>query len=89
MSTQGLATQDWPTDGRHAFAVMDGTGDTKTIWDPNSPDEVEHARQTFDSFKAKGYVAYRVQEKGDKGEVMRAFDPQAKCMILAKPMVGG
>lgn len=90
MSALGLAVEDWPEDGRHAFATMDGTGDTKTTWDPNNPEEVAIAKRTFDELKAKGYVAYRVDGKnGEKGEVMKEFDPSAARMILAKPMRGG
>ena len=90
MSALGLTVQDWPEDGKHAFAVMGPEGDTKTIWDPEKPDEVENARRTFDTLKKKGYVAYRVQGKdGEKGEVMHEFDPKAARMIMALPMRGG
>jgi hypothetical protein len=72
------------------LAVMTSTdGDLKVIWDSDKPDEVSHARKTFDEFKAKGYLAYKVQKGGDKGEVMKAFDASAERVILAPRMVGG
>ena len=71
------------------LSELNGTGDTKTIWDPNKPDEVEVARSAFDSLKKKGYVAYRVDKAGDKGEVMRSFDPAAGMVIMVPPVVGG
>lgn len=71
------------------MAILDHTGDTKLIWDPDKADEVEHARETFTKLKKKGYMAYSVNRKGDKGEVMREFDPDAEKMILAPQMVGG
>jgi hypothetical protein len=69
--------------------VLDHTGDTKIIWDSDKPAEVDHARDTFDRFKAKGYMAYKVDRKGEKGEVMRNFDPDAEKLILAPATVGG
>lgn len=69
--------------------ILDATGDTKIIWDPDKSAEVDHAKDTFDRFKAKGYMAYKVDRKGEKGEVMRAFDASAEKMILAPQMVGG
>ena len=74
---------------KHELAILDHTGDTKLIWDPDKADEVETARDTFNKLKKKGYVAYSVNRKGDKGEVLREFDPTAEKMILAPQMVGG
>jgi hypothetical protein len=74
---------------KHELCIMDHTGDTKTLWDPNSPDEVAAARRTFSDMKAKGYIAYRVAETGKKAEIMGVFDPEAGKVILAPPMRGG
>jgi hypothetical protein len=71
------------------LVIMDHTGDTKIIWDKGKAAEVDHARDTFDRFKAKGYMAYKVDSKGDKGEVIKSFDPSAEKMILAPATVGG
>lgn len=69
--------------------ILDRTGDTRVMWDPNNVEEVAVARKTFDDLKAKRFIAYSVQASGDKGEVIREFDPQAGKIILAPPMVGG
>jgi hypothetical protein len=72
------------------MAVMTPTdGDLKIVWDSDKATETEHARKTFDEFKAKGYLAYKVNKAGDKGEVMRSFEPEAEKIILAPRMVGG
>lgn len=71
------------------FAVMDKTGDTKLIFDPNNADEVESAKNTFRDLKKKGFIAYRVSADGSKGEVIREFDSAAGKIILAPAMVGG
>lgn len=72
------------------MAIMSRDGDSKLIWDKDNPDEVENARRTFDELKKKGFIAYKVEgRKGEKGEVLRAFDPDAERLIMAPPMVGG
>ena len=71
------------------LCVLDASGDTKTIWNPDNPDEVEAARRTFDSLRAKGYLAYSVKGDGDKGEVLREFNPGLGKIIMAPPLAGG
>jgi hypothetical protein len=73
----------------NTMAILDGTGDTKVIWDPHNPDEVEAARAQFDALRKKGFLAYTVNKKGDKGEVITKFDPDAEKIILSPPLVGG
>ena len=71
------------------MAILDRTGDTKIIWDSANEDEVEEAKRTFKNLKDKGYAAYSVNKKGDKGEVIKKFDADAERIIMAPPMVGG
>lgn len=71
------------------LAVMGVEGDVKTIWNPQNTDEVENARETFKSFRAKRYLAFRVTGDGSQGEQMNEFDPNASKMILVPPMAGG
>lgn len=71
------------------MAVMNMTGDTKTVWDRTKPVEVEEARKTFDSFRGKGYMAYKVEGEGRRGEVISKFDANAERIIFAPPMRGG
>lgn len=71
------------------LCVLDATGDSKQIWDPDNPAEVEAARTTFNSLKAKGYIAYSVDKGGEKGEIMNSFDPLCGKIILSPPMRGG
>ena len=71
------------------LAILDGTGDTKVIWDPHNSDEVEAAKAQFDALRKKGFLAYTVNKKGDKGEVITKFDPDAEKIILSPPLVGG
>lgn len=70
--------------------TLDRTGDTRTMWDKSNPDEVKIAQRTFKEFKDKGYQAFRAEgKKGEKGEQIRNFDPDAERIIFVKPLVGG
>lgn len=75
--------------GMGEISALDETGDTKTIWDTDKPDEVEVAREQFDKLKKKGYVFYTVKKNGEQGEVMHKFDPEAGKMIAVPRVVGG
>lgn len=70
------------------LATMDSSGDTKVSWDPSKPGEVAAARATFDSLRAKGYAAYRMNGE-NQGEQIFTFDPAAGRIILAPAMQGG
>lgn len=71
------------------MAVMNTTGDKKTTWDRTNTVETEAARKEFDYFRGAGYMAYRVEGEGKKGEVITKFDPAAERIIFAPPMRGG
>jgi type IV secretory pathway VirJ component len=74
---------------QHAMHIMDETGDTKVIWDSENKDEVDAARAQFDALTKKGYLAFKVDKKGEKSEAMRRFDPEAEKIILSPPMTPG
>lgn len=72
------------------MSTLDHDGDQRVMWDRTQPDEVAAARRTFDDLRKKGYAAYRAEGKrGDRGEVIREFDPDAERIILTKPLQGG
>ena len=74
---------------RNELAVMDHTGDTKYMWDKNSPDEIAVAEKTFNKLKKKGYLAYTVKRNGNKGDIIHEFDPKMEKIIMIPPVVGG
>jgi hypothetical protein len=71
------------------LAVMDRSGDVKTMWDPRNGDEVEIARKQFDSLRKKGYLIYKVGKDGEKTTAIHEFDPDAGKLIAVPPVVGG
>ena len=75
---------------QHEMAVMDRTGDTKIMWDPENPDEVANARRTFeDLVHTKKMLAFSVKKSGKQGEQVKQFDPQAERLILTPALQGG
>jgi hypothetical protein len=90
VTTFDLTFADIP-EGKHAMAIMGKPGDTKVIWDPDSPDEVNAVRTQFDALvRTKRYKAFRVDGKyGERGEQMDQFDPEAGRIIFVPPMQGG
>jgi hypothetical protein len=77
--------------GKLRFAVLDSSGDTKHIWNPEVPAEVEAARVLFGTLVgAQHYSAFRVTDrKGEKGELVRTFDPSHERLIFTPQMQGG
>ena len=69
--------------------ILDHSGDTKVMWNRGEPTEIAAARAMFSSLKAAGYMAYKTDRKGDKGDVVREFDADAERLIMSKPIVGG
>lgn len=76
--------------GHGLMHELDKTGDTRVMWDKGNADEVKAARAQFSALTKKGFIAYRaVGKKGEQGEVIREFDPEAERIILVKQLVGG
>jgi len=76
-------------DEGQVLCVLDESGDTRMQWDKNDPVQVAKAEARFNELKAKGYLGYSVNKKGDMGEVLSAFDPKAERIIMHTQMVGG
>jgi hypothetical protein len=64
-------------------------GDTKLIWSRDNQDEVASARRTFDDLRKKGFAAFAVDSRGEKGSQIFSFDPSAEKMIMTLPLRGG
>lgn len=74
---------------RNMLCCMNHEGDKRIMWDSNDPEGIKEAEMTFNEYKAKGYLAYRVNKKGDQGSVIDTFDPSAERIIMQPQMIGG
>lgn len=77
------------TEPKHVLCEMNGHGDTRVMWDSDNADEVQAAREMFNSLKAKGHLAYSTNAKGERAEVIHRFDPDAERIIMTPQLVGG
>lgn len=77
------------TPGRGELAILDHTGDTKILWNPDNEDETKVAETSFKTLRKKGYSAFMVKKDGEKGELIHDFDPDAGRIIMAPALVGG
>ena len=71
------------------LAIMDPTGDTKIMWDPDDEVSAAIAEAAFEAAQKKGYMAYAVEGNGDSGEVITKFDAEEGRMIIMKPPMAG
>jgi hypothetical protein len=81
--------QNCPSCPTGTMSILGKEGDIKIAWNKNNADEVSAACATYDSFKAKGYLAFKVTAGGKQGEQIRAFTAEAEQILLVPPMVGG
>lgn len=77
-----------PSDGVLAM-MTPKAGDVKTVWNKDNPDEVAAAKTQFDNLKAKGFLSFRTDRNGEKGELIREFDANAESIIMSPPMKAG
>jgi hypothetical protein len=71
------------------LCIMDESGDSRIQWDKDNQEEIAKAEARFNELKAKGFMAYSVNKKGDKGTVINSFDPAAERIIMHSQMIGG
>jgi hypothetical protein len=74
---------------KNVMCELNKEGDTKFMWDADNPAEVEEAQNHFEALIAKGYSAFKVTEKGGKGQRITAFDPELERIIMIPRLVGG
>lgn len=87
---EDLMTQDRPKRAAcHEMAILGAEGDTRIMWDPERPAEVEAARAAFDRLLREGYTAYTVTDDGERGRRVDTFDPALQALILVPRIVGG
>ena len=69
--------------------VLDLSGDSKIIWDPDNDKECDAAKEQFDTLKRKGFTMFRVDKAGEKGKRVDRFDEAIGKMIAVPPIMGG
>jgi len=70
--------------------VLNGTGDSKVIWDPENDDEVDAAKCQFDMLLKKDFRIFKVGKDHEKtGGALKKFPASAGKLIAIPKIVGG
>jgi hypothetical protein len=69
--------------------VLCGRGDVKVDWDTDRVDAVREAERIFRENAARGYTAFRVNEKVEGAVRIEEFEPAAREIIQVPRIVGG
>lgn len=90
-------------EGKTVFTVPSQDGHDRLVWDAADPQQVKDAIKKFDGYLEKGYIAYLVDDEGNKSEVITKsswrrkdvrqreellFEKPKECRVVA-PVVGG
>lgn len=68
--------------------TLDRTGHAEIKWDKDVPAEVTMAEQAFEALKAKKYLFYKVDSRGNR-EQIKSFDKTAERIVAQPQIVGG
>lgn len=71
--------------------ILDFTGDSLMEYTDTPVDglmSIAEAERAFNTAREHGFLAYTMKDKTN-GEVLRTFDPDAREIIMHRPMQGG
>lgn len=72
-----------------SMSIMGRQGDIKVTWSADNRDEVNLAKEQFDSALKRNMLAFSVKRDGSRGDQIKKFDPDAERIILAPQVAGG
>ena len=73
-----------------SMSILCKTGDTEIRWDSVTGEGLETAKRAFEEkTRRQGYLAFIEGPGGEGAALIRAFDPQARSIVLAPRLVGG
>jgi len=62
--------------------ILTENGDDLVVWDRNILDEIREAKRQFDDYIKRGYKAFAMKLRGEKGVRLDQFDPSLEQIIL-------
>lgn len=88
MLTRPDADLDITGDGEEIHVMECPTGKEIT-WRESAPDEVTAARDAFDTFTGKGYVAYAPNADNTGGVQLTEFEQSVPRILYTAQLMGG
>lgn len=71
------------------LAKLNDEGDRRVPWDPTNPAQVEEARTKFHEYIRSGYRAFKMGRRGQPGDRISEFDPNAGEILFIPQHAGG
>jgi hypothetical protein len=71
------------------MSIMDRSGHKQLKWDTDKLDEIEVAKETFDTLVKRGYSAFGSKTKMEAKHTIKEFDPTMEELIMVPRTVGG
>ena len=89
--TSAVAEQQQAEQQTEEFVIeiMDDSGHSRVLWDPDDAAEVAKAEKAFNDARAEGYAAFVYGVGNKPGKVLTKFDPYAGRILMRPPMAGG
>jgi hypothetical protein len=72
----------------HELQILGREGHRSKTWDVDVKEQVDEAQEEFARCLLNSYAAFEMGE-GQKGSIIRDFNPDAERILLVPPMKGG
>ena len=73
----------------HVQIVMNHSGDSRYVFNPSQPIDVEEAAFRFDTLRRRGFSAVGFETGYEQGKVMHRFDPSVERTLFIPQLRGG
>lgn len=71
------------------LVIPNEEGDLRIEWDPQDQSQVALAGEAFQGARSRGMTGYKVEQGGQRGELITQFEAEAQRIVMAPQMVGG
>lgn len=76
-----ISTEDL-TEGEFRFHILDESGDRIISWNAKDKKQVKEASLKFNEYMEKGYKAYLIDQKGNRGRRIFSFDVDQEEVVF-------
>lgn len=73
---------------QHTMHILNHTGHQTLTWTDGDLETIEAAKLMFNQKRGEGYAAFKVEEGGEKGDIINVFNPE-EDVILSPALQGG
>lgn len=73
----------------HILKILSENGDDRITWDKENGNQAKEAKVKFNELLGKGYMAFSVDNEGQKNRRIKEFDVDAEEIIMVPKTVKG